>query len=147
MAEAREVLSKYCKRLYIQSIDTDFKADEAIRSLLRSESYNVKRFESEAFEQILDELLSEEHFDIVQLEGTYAGPYLNVVRKRHHGIISLRMHNAEFEIWSRLAQNSKNPIKKIYFSLLSRSLKKYETKLLRGVHVVGMCYRPGQRKI
>ena len=35
--------------------------------------------------------------------------------KYHSGLLSLRMHNAEFEIWQRLSENSKNPMKRLVF--------------------------------
>ena len=57
------------------------------------------------FESELIKLLSNESFDVVQLEGTFVGPYIASIRKVFKGLVSLRMHNVEFEIWQRLAQN------------------------------------------
>lgn len=133
--EAQAELSKYAE-LLIHPIDTDVKWDEALKNLFSSKSYNVQRFENQSFRDSLIELLQRERFDVVQLEGSFVGPYVDDVRRHHKGIISLRMHNAEFEIWSRLANNEKNPVKAFYLQLLAKRLKKYERQLLDKVDCV-----------
>ena len=135
LKEAERELSKYAK-VYFHSIDTDVKVDEALKNLFSKRSYNVERFDNESFKIELAELLTKERFDVVQLEGTFAGPYVDVIRKHHKGLLSLRMHNVEYEIWERLAANTKNPLKANYLSILAKRLKKYETELLAKVDAV-----------
>ncbi|HAV26546.1 MAG TPA: hypothetical protein DCX01_10250 [Bacteroidetes bacterium] len=81
-------------------------------------------------------MLKEKKFDIVQLEGTFVGPYIGIVNQLHKGLLALRMHNVEFEIWERLAKNETNPLKKLYLNKLSKQLKAYETQLLQKVDIV-----------
>ncbi|PCJ67432.1 MAG: hypothetical protein COA58_03685 [Bacteroidetes bacterium] len=133
--EAQLELEKYA-RVYIHPIDTDVKLGEAVKHLIGNTSYNVSRFYNTVFEQELQELLQNETFDIVQLEGTFVGPYIDVIKKYHKGLLSLRMHNVEFEIWERLAANASNPIKKIYLKILSKQLKAYETGILQKADVI-----------
>jgi glycosyltransferase involved in cell wall biosynthesis len=133
--EAQEELSKIATT-YIHPINTDLRTDEALKHLLRNESYNVSRFYNSTFKSELKSLLQKESFDVVQLEGTFVGPYIDVIRDHHQGIISLRMHNAEYEIWERLSKNESNPLKKGYTSILAKQLKKYEKKILGKVDVV-----------
>jgi len=133
--EATSELSKYAK-LYIHPIDTDVNLDDALKHLVRNKSYNVSRFYNVSFEEELTKLLSKESFDVVQLEGTFVGPYISSIRKVFKGLLSLRMHNVEFEIWQRLAQNEKNPLKKLYLNILAKQLKKYESKIIRQVDTV-----------
>tara|TARA_B100000497_G_scaffold38101_1_gene44704 strand:- start:1973 stop:3175 length:1203 start_codon:yes stop_codon:yes gene_type:complete len=133
--EASSELSKYAK-LYIHPIDTDINLEDAIKHLVKNKSYNVSRFYNASFEKELTKLLSEESFDLVQLEGTFVGPYISSIRKEHKGLLSLRMHNVEFEIWQRLAQNEKNPLKKLYLNILAKQLKKYESKIIRQVDTI-----------
>ncbi len=135
VAEAQAELSKFA-HTYIHPIDTGIKTDEALKHLLRNESYNVSRFYNRAFEMELEELLKNNTFDVVQLEGTFAGPYIETVRQNHSGMLSLRMHNAEFEIWERLATNASNPAKKIYLNILAKQLKKYEKRIVQEVDVI-----------
>ena len=133
--EATSELSKYAK-LYIHSIDTDVNFDDALKHLLRNKSYNVSRFYNKTFEQELIQLLSNESFDVVQLEGTFVGPYISSIRKVYKGFIVLRMHNVEYEIWQRLSYNEQNPIKKLYLTILSKQLKKYESKIIKQVDAI-----------
>jgi len=133
--EATSELSKYAS-LYIHPIDTDINLDDAIKHLIRNKSYNVSRFYNATFESELIKLLSNESFDVVQLEGTFVGPYIASIRKVFKGLVSLRMHNVEFEIWQRLAQNEKNPLKKLYLKILARQLEKYESKIIRQVDTI-----------
>ena len=72
---ATAALSPYCK-LYIHGIDTDVKWTEALKSLVKGGSYNVERFVNESFRQELIALLKNEKFEVVQVEGTYAAPYI-----------------------------------------------------------------------
>ncbi|MBT8326110.1 MAG: glycosyltransferase family 4 protein [Bacteroidia bacterium] len=133
--EAKEELSKYASTL-IHQIDTNIKPLKALAGLLTNTSYNVSRFYNEDFNTKLIELLSKEKFDVIQLEGTFVGPYVATIRQYHQGLLSLRMHNVEYEIWERLAHNESNPIKKIYLNILSKQLKDYEAQLLQKVDAV-----------
>ncbi|MGB1038275.1 MAG: glycosyltransferase family 4 protein [Bacteroidia bacterium] len=133
--EATKELEKYAK-LFIHPIDTDVHVEEAIKHLLRNESYNVSRFYNRIFELELEKLLNTEKFDVVQLEGTFVGPYLPVIKKNHKGLISLRMHNVEYEIWERLATNDKNIFKGLYLKRLAKQLKNYESNIIKEVDVI-----------
>ena len=133
--EAQQELSKYAATL-IHPIDTDIKWDEALKHLLSNKSYNVSRFYNKTFEQELRTLLQTDTFDVIQLEGTFVGPYLPVVQAYHKGILALRMHNVEFEIWERLATNEKNFIKKAYLKRLAKQLRTYEGNLIKKVDVI-----------
>ena len=133
--EAQKELSKYAKTL-IHPIDTDIKWDEAIMHILGNKSYNVSRFYNRIFEHEIIQLLKDDHYDIVQLEGTFVAPYIAAVRNNHKGLLTLRMHNVEHEIWERLAFVEGNPIKKLYLTLLAKQLKAYETKIIQEVDVI-----------
>lgn len=133
--EATNELNKYAD-VFIHPIDTDIHIEEAVKHLLRNESYNVSRFYNRIFELELEGLLKLQKFDVVQLEGTFVGPYLPIIKKHHKGLVSLRMHNVEYEIWERLAANDKNPIKKLYLRRLAKQLKTYESKIIKEVDII-----------
>ena len=113
VTEAQKELSKYA-RVFIQPLNTDVVAKDALLDLLQNKSYNVSRFYNADFESKIIELLKSEKFDVIQVEGTFVGPYIHTIRKYHEGVIALRMHNVEYEIWERLATNERNPLKKYY---------------------------------
>lgn len=135
ITEAKKELEKLATVL-IHPIDTDLNFDDALKHLIKNKSYNVSRFYNRIFEQELIQLLTNQSFDIIQLEGTFVGPYIDTIRNNFNGLISVRMHNVEHEIWERLAKNTSNPLKKIYLNILAKQLKKYESNLIKKVDTI-----------
>ncbi|MBP7496781.1 MAG: glycosyltransferase [Bacteroidales bacterium] len=111
-------------------IDTNVKIIPAFLNLFSSKSYNIERFYSIEFDTALKTKLIKNKYDIVQLESLFVTPYLNTIRNNSKAKIILRSHNIEYLIWERLAEETKNPLKKYYLNLLATKLKKYELALL-----------------
>ena len=61
------------------------------------------------------------------------GYYISAIRKYSNSRISLRAHNVENEIWSRKSANEKNIIRRFYFSILAKRIKRHETKILNSI--------------
>lgn len=112
-------------------IDTSVKPVPALLNLFSSESYNISRFYSPDFEQKLHEILSETAFDVILLESLFVSIYVPAIRKISKAKIVLRAHNIEHKLWERNADTSHNLLKKIYFNLLAKRLKKYEQSSLK----------------
>lgn len=98
--------------------------------LFSKKPYTASRFISATFEIRLAELLSAQHFDVIQLEGLYLAPYIETIRKNTKGLISLRAHNVEHEIWERNAKEENSLLKKKYFESLSVRVRQFETGIL-----------------
>ncbi|HMT28701.1 MAG TPA: glycosyltransferase family 4 protein [Bacteroidia bacterium] len=111
-------------------LDATVKAVPAFLNLFSSESYNISRFNVQEFHDKLEEILSHETFDIIQLESLFVTPYLTTIRKFTSAKIVFRAHNVEYIIWERLAASTRNPVKKWYLNLLAAKLKDYELSLL-----------------
>jgi glycosyltransferase involved in cell wall biosynthesis len=114
-------------------IDTQVKFREAFASFVfsRKESYHVRRFTSESFNEELIYVLKNGEFDIVQLETLYMVEYIPTIRSlAPQALIALRMHNVEHEIWERRAANEKQPIKNFVFTETARRIKEYERKVM-----------------
>lgn len=114
-------------------IDTNVKIIPAFFNLFGNRSYNAERFYSQEFEQKLIELLSIEHFDIVQLESIYVSMYAKTISEHCKAKIILRAHNVEHAIWEQHAASTSNPFKKWYLNLLAKRLKKYELESSQSV--------------
>ncbi len=134
-AAAAEVTDSYLQEtgLEVFPIDTRVKAGPAIRNLFTRESYNISRFHCPKMSKRLEQLLHEEEFDIIQLEGLFLTPYLPVIRQHTRAPVIFRSHNIEHFIWERMARTTTNPLKKGYLRLLASRLKTYE---MRTVHQV-----------
>lgn len=129
------LLDKY--KLETVFLDASVNAWDAFANLFKpNESYNIVRFDSEAFHQKLKELLQSETFDFILFEGLFLSPYLQTVRTFSKAKCILRAHNVEWLIWKRLAKATKNPLKKAYLYFLSDRLKRYENKVINNFDAI-----------
>ena len=135
--EAQQALEPFAKTTIV-GIDTDIKIWDAFKNLFSAESYNVKRFYSKEFERLIETTIKENEFDVIQIEGTYAALYTHTVmqHKSSNCLVVLRQHNVEYQIWQRLARNSKNPLKKWYLNLLANRLKTFESRHLNQYDII-----------
>lgn len=107
-------------------IDTTVTAWGAFKGLFASMPYNVGRFWSPAFVQLLDRLLHARDYDLVQLEGSYMSLYAAAIRAVSQVPIILRSHNVEHQIWQRLAINEKKTLKRWYLKQLGIKIARWE---------------------
>lgn len=117
-------------------VDNRIKPFAALIALMSGESYHIKRFISSAFNDKLIELLHQNKFDVIQLEGLYLSPYLETIRAFSDATISMRSHNVEHEIWQRIAENEKGFLKRSYLKILAKQLRKYEISRLNKYDVL-----------
>lgn len=118
-------------QIYSCDINTDISLWKALNNLFFSKiPYNIQRFLSEEFSELLIEVIKKHQPDIIQLEGLHLCLYLDLIQSITQAPVILRAHNVEFEIWERLAQNEKNPLKKVYLKHLSQKIKKFEIENL-----------------
>lgn len=103
----------------------------ALLNLFSTRSYFVSRFKFNSFEHELTETLKKKKFDIIQLEGVFMGVYLPVIRKYSEAKVVLRAHNIEHYIWNRHALVEKNLLKRVYFNLQNKRLKRFELSVFK----------------
>ncbi len=114
------------KNFYCTELDNELKVKDAFLNLFSKDSYHISRFCCPQFEKKLIELLSNDDFDVVQLETLYLAPYIPVIRKYSKAKIAMRAHNVEHEIWQRISDNTQFWPKKIYLQYLTHKLESYE---------------------
>lgn len=108
----------------------------AIKNFLFSElPYNAERFINEDYSLNLIQLLKENEYDVIQLEGLYMCPYIPLIRRHSKALISYRAHNIEHEIWKRSASVEKG-MRSLYMKIFSSRLKKFEKKQLNEYDVL-----------
>lgn len=118
-------------------IDTKLNIIDAFSNLVTSDSYNVSRFFSAEVEEKLVEILQQYSPNVVLIESLFMTPYMRCINEHDPSIkIVLRSHNLEYLIWQRHKDNSNNPLKKVYLSILVSQLQKYEFDILN--HVDGI---------
>jgi polysaccharide biosynthesis protein PslH len=114
------------KEIHVTDLDNTVSVSGAIKNLFSKESYHVSRFVSPSFEAKLISLLKANTYDVVQLETLYLAPYIDIIKEHSDAIVTMRAHNVEFEIWERIANNTRFIPKKIYLKYLTAKLKRYE---------------------
>ncbi len=128
-------------------VNTKIKIIDAIRNLFFSKRpYNAERFISENYRNELVKILKSSDFDVIQLEGLYLAPYIPAIRKHSKGIIALRAHNIEHEIWERIADQQKLSFKKFYCKEIARRIKKLKIDVINKYDVlIPITKRDGSR--
>ena len=119
--------------LSLQSVyaDTSPKIIPAIKNLLFStKPYIQTRFNNVQFKEKLKQILNNNEFDIIQIEGLYLLQYIDLIKSVSKSLIAYRAHNIEYEIWQKLAKNKSNKIIKAYFTNLAKRIKKYEKSII-----------------
>ena len=111
-------------------IDLGIKPIPAFLNLFTNKSYHIQRFISESFRNKLIEVLSKQHFDIVQIETLFMSPYIDTIRELSSASIVLRAHNIEHLIWKRVASITTPPFRKAYIKHLATTLEGYEKNIL-----------------
>lgn len=123
-----KIPAKYKQDTRIEAVPvkTDINLFSAFLNLFSSSSYNIDRFYSETFAKKLSGILTEENYDIVQIESLYMMPYFETIRKASKAKIILRAHNVESKLWERRTALEKKPLKKKWFRHLTKNLTQYE---------------------
>ena len=98
--------------------------------LFSRKPYIAERFNVAEFRNRLSQLLSEEQFDVIQMEGPYLGHYTDVIRAGSQALLSYRAHNAEYVIWKRKAENEQSRIRRWYFRNMASRLERFEKELV-----------------
>jgi polysaccharide biosynthesis protein PslH len=127
-----EIPKSFQEQTGIEFVDLDLtvKPMDAFLNLFSGKSFHIQRFYSEEFRKKLVQILTNEDFDIVQVEYLPMAVYSEVIREHSKARIIFRSHNIEHLIWKRIAANTKNPLKKWYLAHLTRKLKKFELSTL-----------------
>jgi len=107
-------------------INTDVRVVPTLKNFLLSRKPNhAERFYEKGFASRLQKLLDDFEPEIVQLESIYLATYLPVIRGAGNIKVAMRLHNVEYQIWERLAQEATS-FRKYYLKDLCSRIKKFE---------------------
>lgn len=133
--DIKTIPSEYRQKTGIELVFIDLRIRllPALQSFLANKSYHVQRFIDKKLSTTIEKVLKEEKFDVIQLESLFIAPYLDLIRKNSDAPVVLRAHNIEHLIWFRLAEGTRNPLKKFYLKHLARTLKEFEIQAIKAV--------------
>ncbi|NQX43532.1 glycosyltransferase [Pedobacter steynii] len=118
------------------NLDTEVNVYGALLNIFSNQSYNVSRYFDEDAAKLIGDVLKENEFDIIQFEGLFVVPYLDVVKENSKAKVIYRAHNIEFDVWERIALTEKFTPRRSYLQFLARRLKVYETEQINRFHQV-----------
>lgn len=108
-------------------LDTSIRTGEALTNLFLSHKpYNYVRFKGDSVLGALRKFLQDFAFDVIILEGLYLTPYLETIRNHSRALLVYRAHNIEYEIWQRAALRENNPLRRVYYYITARRLRRIE---------------------
>ncbi|MES2827203.1 MAG: glycosyltransferase family 4 protein [Bacteroidota bacterium] len=123
-------------KFYAHPVDTEVNVWGALFNIFSNQSYNVSRFYDDEAEKMLQDILKENEFDIIQFEGLFVVPYLDAVKANSRAKFIYRAHNIEFDVWERIAMIERFSPRRKYLQFLARRLKVYETEQINRFHQI-----------
>ncbi len=129
------------------NIDTEVNIWGAFFNIFSNQSYNVSRFYDDDAAKLLEHVLHDHDFDVVQFEGLFVVPYLDTVKEFSKAKLIYRAHNIEFDVWEKLAVLEQFTPRRKYLEFLSRRLKVYETEQINRFHQVFAISEPDRQSI
>jgi polysaccharide biosynthesis protein PslH len=112
---------------------------KVIRGLLGQTPLPVLNYTTDRMKRALEQILSEQEFNIVQVESIHLMAYLPIIRAaRNHPLVICDWHNIESELMSRYRNREPNILKRAYAGKTARSMREFERRALRefDAHVV-----------
>lgn len=118
-------------------VDTTPKVGQLIRNLWSDANYIVSRFHDEQFANLISDTLTQTKYDLVVFEGTFTAPYVDMVRKKCDGVLLMRSHNVEFQLWEERLFSEDNFFKRTLLKAPVKQLREFELSELKKFDVVG----------
>jgi polysaccharide biosynthesis protein PslH len=117
--------------IHLIDINTDVNKKDAFFNLFSNKSYNVQRFISKEYEQLVTKLCANTSYDIIIFESIFVAPYLKKIKAVTPAKCVLREHNVEYKIWESLAATTPFGAKKVYLNLLAHRIKNFEINVCK----------------
>lgn len=105
----------------------------AFSNLFSNKPFHVSRFWQKDYLDVLKQILQQNTFDVIQLEGLAMAVYLPIIRQLSQAKVSLRAHNVEYQIWERTLTNQSKPLRKAYLKLQIDRLRQFEYDTLEQI--------------
>lgn len=134
-------------KYHTHDLDIDVNVWSAFFNIFTNQSYNVSRYYSAEAANQLENLLRENVFDVIQFEGLFVVPYLDVVKENSNAKLIYRAHNIEFTVWERLSHSENFIIRRKYLAFLAQRLKAYETDQINRFHQIFAISEPDRQSI
>lgn len=118
-------------------VDNRIKPVPTLVNLIFSKHPNhAARFFNHSFRKKLDEVLQSFRPGVVQMESIFLATYLPFIRQAGNIVNVMRLHNIEYQVWERLAEQVRNVPKRLYIRNLAKRIRIFEEQAWKDFDVL-----------
>ncbi len=117
-----------------------YTVSKIVRGLIGPRPLNLLHYVSPLVMQQLERVLTDDSFDVIQIEGVYIRAYIECIRRlAPHALLNCDWHNIESEIMSRYAENAPGLPRRLYAKRTANLLLGQENLLLQACDTHTVC--------
>jgi polysaccharide biosynthesis protein PslH len=90
---------------------------------------HADRFTDDLFRDKLLDVIKTFNPSVIQMESIYLSVYLQDIKKLSKAPLVQRLHNIEYQIWERLANETTQPVKRFYLKNLAKRIRRFEIQI------------------
>lgn len=111
-------------------VDNDIKWLPTLKNFFFStQPEHADRFTDAGFREKLLHVIKTFKPIVIQMESIYLSVYLPEIRKITKTPLVQRLHNIEYQIWERLANETAQPVKRFYLKNLAKRIRRFEMQI------------------
>ncbi|MDX6528211.1 MAG: polysaccharide biosynthesis protein PslH [Blastocatellia bacterium] len=132
-------LEKFYDQVIAVERDSAYTLAKVVRGALGQTPLPVLNYTTDSMKQALQHLLSEQDFEIIQIESIHLMSYLEIIRKaRKRPVVVCDWHNVESELMRRYSEREPRRLRRVYAGRTARLMSEFERRALRefDAHVV-----------
>jgi sugar transferase (PEP-CTERM/EpsH1 system associated) len=140
-------LEKVYEQVITVERDSAYTLPKVISGALGHTPLPVLNYTTDSMKRALEGLLSDQDFDIIQVESIHLMSYLAIMRKaRRRPVVVCDWHNIESELMRRYSEREPSRLRRAYAGRTARLMSEFERRAMRefDAHVV-VSQRDGQR--
>jgi sugar transferase (PEP-CTERM/EpsH1 system associated) len=120
-------LENFYERVIAVPRDRGYTLSKTIRGALGRTPLPVLNYTTDSMKRALERALSEQEFDVVQVESIHLMTYLKIIRAaKHPPLVICDWHNIESELMSRYSEREPNILKRAYAGKTARLMSEFE---------------------
>ena len=139
-------LEKFCRWEPVEE-NTSTTVSGIVASLPRKNPYVISKYYTDKIQNRLEQILTEEEFDLVQIETLYPAKYGLEIKRRTNLPVILRQHNVESDLARDFYLKESNPLVKPYRYIRYKKIRRYEAEEIEAFDRSVMITREDEKRL